>query len=330
MCVAGLEFGHCTNEDPGIHGQRYWANSERTYEYFTQKGIDLFRVGFRWERLQPKLSGPLDEGYLDLIRKNVEWAAKHGGQVVLDLHNYARYTMVVDGKPMGLVIGASHGGKVYVTVEDFCDVWVRLSKEFKGHKGIYAYGIMNEPHDMGTSSWKAISQAAVEAIRKNGDDTLILICGDHWGNAQGWEQKNGSPWIKDPANNFAYEAHSYWDHNTSGTYQKSYDEELKLDPDLPNRGVRHLTDFTGWCRKHGVRGFIGEFGVPGGDPRWLEVMDRALSVLDEAGMDSTYWAAGEWWGGYFMSIQPDENFTKDKPQLAILLKHLYKGSRTIR
>jgi hypothetical protein len=39
-------------------------------------------------------------------------------------------------------------------------------------------------------------------------------------------------------------------------------------------------------------------------------------------MDGTYWAAGEGWWGYFMSVQPDENYTKDKPQLAVLLKHL--------
>lgn len=319
--VAGLEFAHSTNEDPGRHGTRYWGNSERTYEYFARKGLDLFRVPFLWERLQPRLSGPLDEDYLKLIKNNADWAAKHGGQVVLDLHNYARYSMVIDGKPTSCVIGATVAGKVRVRVEDFCDVWVRLSNEFKGHPGVYAYGLMNEPHDMGESSWKTISQAALDAIRKNGDRTLVLVCGDCWGNAQGWEQKNGGPWIHDPANNFAYEAHSYWDHNTSGAYQKSYDEELARDPQLRERGARHLADFVGWCRKHGVRGFLGEYGVPP-DPRWLEVLDRFLAALDEAGMDGTYWAAGEWWWGYFMSVQPDENYTKDKPQLAVLLKHL--------
>ena len=51
-------------------------------------------------------------------------------------------------------------------------------------------------------------------------------------------------------------------------------------------------------------------------------MDRFLAALVEAGMDGTYWAAGEWWGGYAMSIQPGDNYRKDKPQMTVLMRHL--------
>jgi uncharacterized protein (TIGR03437 family) len=53
----------------------------------------------------------------------------------------------------------------------------------------------------------------------------------------------------------------------------------------------------------------------------MEVLARFLAALDDAGMDGAYWAAGEWWGDYALSVQPRDNFTVDRPQLATLLAH---------
>jgi endoglucanase len=323
--TADPSVGHfaISNEYTGsLQWGDYTKNSESTYQYFASKGLNLFRVAFRWERLQPTLSGPLDPVYLGYIKENVAWAKKYGGKVVLAMKNNARYNMVLDGVTVECIIDQSYDGEIMVSTADFSDVWRRLSAAFKGESAVYAYGLENEPHHMGTSNWKAISQAAVSAIRANGDGKLISVAGDGWSNAKGWTKYNPQPWITDPSNNIVYEAHLYFDFNTSGEYSKTYDEEAATDLNITNRGVTWVAAFLKWCDTYHVKGYIGEYGVPTrGDPRWLVVMDNFLIALDKAYMPATYYAAGERLGTFGLSIQPTNNFTTPKPQLAILLNH---------
>jgi endoglucanase len=63
---------------------------------------------------------------------------------------------------------------------------------------------------------------------------------------------------------------------------------------------------------------IGEFGVPAKDPAWEEVVRRFLAVVNDAAMEAIYWAGGEWWGSYPLSIQPTKNFTVDSPLVKVL------------
>jgi endoglucanase len=98
----------------------------------------------------------------------------------------------------------------------------------------------------------------------------------------------------------------------------SYDDELAGDARLEKRGEERLKPFVRWCQRNRVDGFLGEFGIPAGDERWDKVMERFLHVLDDAGMDSCYWAAGERWGNYPLSIQPRRGFQQAAPQLHVL------------
>jgi endoglucanase len=171
---------------------------------------------------------------------------------------------------------------------------------------VYAYGLMNEPHDMGRGDWKAISQAAVDAIRLRGDGKLILVAGDGWSHAHRFAEVNGPrAWVNDPAGNLAYEAHCYFDRDHSGRYELSYEQELARDPRLEARGLARVLPFVGWCKANGVRGFIGEFGAPAEGPRWREAQAAFLQALDNAGMESCAWAAGEWWGNYRLLASPE-------------------------
>ncbi len=278
-------------------------------------------MAFRWERLQPKLGEPLNEAELGRLVENVARAKRHGGRVIFDVHNYARYAMKIGGKLVQPVIDASINNTVPVTREHFADFWKRVAVVFKDEPAVHGYGLVNEPHDLGKSDWKGISQAAVDAIRATGDRHLILVAGNSWSSARRWADVNGpSAWIKDPANTIAYEAHTYWDADQSGTYKLSYDEELKRDPTLERRGERDLMKFANWCAANKVTGYVGEFGVPNDDPRWFKVMAHFLEATDRLGMETCYWAAGEWWGNYRLSLQPKDDFTKDAVQLAELMK----------
>src|SRR5699024_9829415 len=130
----------------------------------------------------------------------------------------------------------------------FADLWVRLSQAFRNEPGVYAYGLMNEPHDMGRSDWKGISQAAVSAVRAAGDAKLILVPGNGWSSAYRFAEVNGAAWIKDPAGNVMYEAHCYFDKDSTAKYPLSYDAERAADPELEARGAKRVEPFAQWCK----------------------------------------------------------------------------------
>jgi endoglucanase len=323
VSLCGAEFGadkaDFSNENPGIYGRDYSYNSERTVAYFCVQGLRLLRVPFRWERIQPRLGEALDDAELKRLKTIVAWARKHHGEVILDVHNYGRYCIRRHGKKQECIIDQRTGSAVAVSRQDFADLWRRLSQAFRDESTVCAYGLMNEPHDMGTSDWHAISQAAVDAIRGEKDHRLILVAGDGWSNAHRFPEVNGArAWIKDATGQIAYEAHCYFDHDNSGKYELDYDEELTRDSRLEERAEARLAPFVRWCQQNRVRGFLGEYGIPASDERWLKVLARFLHALDDAGMDSCYWAAGERWGNYPLSIQPRRDFRKAAPQLKVV------------
>lgn len=305
--LCGAEFGEggsFSNENPGVFDQDYTYNSEKTVAWFAERGAKLFRLPFRWERIQPKLGGPLNPGELERLKKLVAAIANQGAKSILDVHNYGRYRLVRNGKPIEAPIDGEFDGRRLVTRDHFADLWSRLSRAFENAPGVWALGLMNEPHDMGRSNWKEISRTAVRAIRATGDRRPILVAGDSWSNSARWTEINGpEPWIDDSG--IVYEAHCYLDADFSGTYRLSYRDELKRDPETPDRVWKRLVSFAGWCAIHGVDGFIGEFGVPGDDPGWLRLLDLFLEATAAAGLDWCFWAAGDWWPKeYKLSIQP--------------------------
>jgi endoglucanase len=324
VSLAGPEFGTerpgFSNASPGVFGRDYTYNSERTVAYFCTRGFSLLRLPLRWERLQPRLGQALDEGELGRVRGFVGWARAHGGEVILDVHNYGRY-VVGGGGPRDCVIDQPAAGTAPVTRGHFADLWRRLSRDFRDEPAVYAYGLMNEPRDMGSSDWAGISQAAVDAVRGEGDRKRILVAGDGWSNAERFGEVNGPrAWVEDAAGEVLYEAHCYFDHDHSGRYEFDYGAELAADARLEQRGADRLRPFLRWCAANRVRGLVGEFGVPGNDPRWQVVLARFLEALDRAGMEGCYWAAGEWWGAYALSIQPDPESQSSAPHLEALCR----------
>jgi len=317
--ISGAEFG--MNNLPGRYNTDYTFNSEPTFRYFAARNLNLIRFPLQWERLQPTLQGPLDPAYLGLLKSAVAWARNSGDLFIVDIHNFARYSMNESGRLNAYVVDQAYNGSVKVSRADLADLWVRLSNEFANEPAVYAYDLMNEPHDM--AGWKEISQAVLNAIRNNGDRKLIMVPGDSWSSANRWVNVHGpTGWITDPADNFMYEAHQYFDFDESGTYTRSYDVELRANPGLPTIGTTRVSRFLTWCRSNNARCYLGEFGVPDSDPRWWDVLHDFLKTLDDAQVSGSYWAAGEWWGNYALSVQPTNNYAVDRPQLPYLVAHL--------
>ena len=102
MNVAGAEFGQ--SSFPGTLGTHYTFNSENTFRYFADKQLGLIRLPLQWERLQHTPGAPLDSAYLAGVKNDVAWAKANGAEVILDIHNFGRYSVGTAGSLQTYII----------------------------------------------------------------------------------------------------------------------------------------------------------------------------------------------------------------------------------
>lgn len=301
--LAGAEFGK-------IGTDHYGYPTAEELDYFKSKGLTLFRLPFKWERLQPTLNGPLEVKELKQMKSFVDAAAKRDVLVILDMHNYAR-------RHVGDSSHIINNG--IITAAQLGDAWQKIAKEFKSYKNIWAYGMMNEPYDMPSkTAWFDIAQVTINAIRQIDTKTAILVGGDFWSSAGRWQEMSDHlKDIKDPNNNLIFEAHVYFDEDASGSYKRSYEEEKAY----PNVGIDRVTPFVNWLKANNKRGFVGEYGIPDNDERWFPILEKTLAFLKKNGVNGTYWAAGPRWGNYKLSVEPRNGV--DRPQMPSVTKYLY-------
>jgi endoglucanase len=301
--LAGAEFGQ--GKYPGVYAKDYIYPTHQEVDYFFGKGLKLFRLPFAWERLQRQLKTPLDASELAHLDDFVQYATGKGAHVILDPHNYARYS--------GQVIGG------VVEAAALADLWTRLAQRYNSNARVI-YGLMNEPHDMPTETWRDSAQAAVQAIRSTGSTNLILVPGNAWSGAFNWTATYyGTPnsvamlKLADPGGNFAFEVHQYLDGDSSGTSESCVGASI---------GSSRLAAFTQWARQQGKKALLAEF-AGGRNATCYAALEDMLAYIDanrDVWIGWAWWAAGPWWGNYFFTLEPSGG--QDQPQLAILLKHL--------
>jgi endoglucanase len=300
--LAGAEFN--PERSSAIYGKDYIYPSAKDLKYYAHKGFSVVRLPYRWERLQPSLLGNLDQAELGRIKGFVASAQALDMRVILSPHNYGRY--FVAGNEVLI-------GTPGVSIAAFADFSRKVAMAFAGNAGIYALSLMNEPHDT-QGLWKQTAQAGLTAIRTVDRRRLVLVPGDGWSGAWSWRQNNDDLLLDDPADRIMYEAHQYFDLDHSGTYKTDY----VLSNASPDRGVELVRPFAEWLKLRRTRGIVTEFGVPGDDPRWMELTQRLLAYLAQQNIPWTYWAGGPWWGTYPLSAEPKNGV--DAPIMSVLTK----------
>ncbi len=292
--LAGAEFAESSL--PGTHGKEYvypdgkYASGYSSPSYFANKGMNVFRLPFRWERLQPQRNEPFDKTELDRLQTTVKDFRALGVKVILDPHNYARYKQDVIGSAA-------------LPSRDFADFWQRLAALYKGDDGVI-FGLMNEPKEMKSEQWRDAANEAIAAIRKTGAKNLVLVPGNGWTGAHSWMQNwygtaNGELMltIVDPADNYAFEVHQYMDKDSSGGGDECVSATI---------GAERMKVFTDWAKEHKKRGFLGEFN--GGDNPQCEAATQNMLNHVESNPDVyigwTWWAAGPMWGSSKRVIEP--------------------------
>ena len=295
--------------------------------YYKGKGLKLIRLPFLWERVQTSLGGALDPTYLATLDGIVAAANTAGVSIILDMHNYCRYPY------NGSIINTSGGP----TIAQYAYAWKLLATHFAGQTAVYGYDIMNEPNNLGTASgggtnyWFPMAQAAIDSIRKVDQTHPIIVEGDYWSHGDKWLTynaitNNNMKNLVDPKNNLVFEAHQYFDSDGSGTYSSN---SFSGNGATVTTGVTLITPFVNWLQTNGLKGYVGEYGIPnnnaGDQTNWNTLLDNFLTYLQANCVMGTYWAGGPGWAypNYVIGIDPNNISTTpvDAPQMVIAQKY---------
>lgn len=166
---AGAEFTSAGFSNVNLGTSEY--DTAATFTYLASRGIELVRIPFRWERMQPTLGGALDATELGKLTTAVNAAGAAGLKVILDCHNYAGY---YTAGPLLRTIGDG-----FLTQAHFTDLWTRLSTAFKANASVIGYDLMNEPKGMTAPNSTYVPSATLASF----DSTV-----------NGWQTTSGGVW----------------------------------------------------------------------------------------------------------------------------------------
>lgn len=297
--LSGGEFGEAL---PGILGRDYkWPTTDEV-DYFMAKGMNTFRVGFKWERMQPVANGDFNAVYFAGLEDVVDYATSKGAHVVLNPHNYAHY--------YGVQVGTA-----IVPNSVFANFWSRMATKFKNNP-LVIFNLTNEPHDIPTEQWVNAANAAIAAIRQVGATNLIHVPGNGWTGAHSWSSSYyGTPnsvamlKITDPSDNYMFEVHQYLDASSGGQSQTCTSKTI---------ASQRMKGFIDWLRANKKRGFLGEFAGGNNDTCNAAVKDMLTTLEDASDVMQgwLWWAAGPMWKNYGFSLEPVSG--KDGAQMALL------------
>ena len=310
--LAGADFAPLDHR-PGNFGVDYFYPTHAEVDYFVGMGMNIFRLPFNWENLQPAAMGALQADELARLDDLVRYATSAGARVILDPHNYARY--------YNKVVGTD------VPAAALADLWGKLAAHYKDNPRVI-FGLMNEPNTMTTEAWRDAANAAIVAIRATGATNLILVPGNAYTSALNWSANfYGTPnstamlTITDSGGNYAFEAHQYLDTDGSGNSGSIANNDVNI-------GVTRISAFTTWCRNNGRKGFLGEFAVAntniattpliGG--KTLTNMLNYMAANTDVWIGWTWWSAGHHWqSDYIFLLDPAGGV--DKTAMSVLTNY---------
>ncbi|CAI7588419.1 hypothetical protein PCG10_009847 [Penicillium crustosum] len=277
---SGAEFGE--NNLPGVYGTDYIFPDASAIQTLKEKGMNIFRVAFRMERLAPtSLTGELDASYLANLTATVKAITDAGSHAVLDPHNYGRYN-----------------GEIISTTSDFQTFWKNVAGEFVSNE-LVIFDTNNEYHDMDQDLVLKLNQAAIDGIREAGAKSqYIFIEGNSYTGAWTWTDVNDNlKALTDPQDKIVYEMHQYLDSDGSGTSETCVSTTI---------GKERVTDATQWLKDNNKVGIIGEFagGVNDNCKTAITGMLDYLGDNSDVWLGALWWGAGPWWGDYIFSMEP--------------------------
>jgi endoglucanase len=282
--LSGAEF----NSDviPGVVGTNYFFPNLQELAYYAGKGVNVVRLPFLWERIQPVIGGPLDPDHVAWINSFIGYSPSI--TIVLDCHNY--------GSAFGGQIGSSP------TNVQFAAFWALLSTTFSAPNIVY--GLMNEPR-LTSVQWIAAATAAISSIRQTGSMNKISIA-----------DIGPNVLFEDP--NYEIEAHIYFDANNSGTSSLAVSDTIGIERITQVTAWARENGVRLYLGEFGAANNPTMLAALSNTISYLQQNADIWSCW-------TYWSGGPSWGSYMYSIEPKNlglPTQTDSAQMTALVSYL--------
>ena len=326
--IAGGAFGHsdpATSKNfnynrPGGYG----VQSFELKYWIKEKKASVIRIPVGWERIQPELNGELNYVTVNELKKNIDEILSLGSNVIIDLHNYLRFTTTY--KTTMTMNGEFNPSHMY-------DIWKKISAIWADskYKDRVIMNLMNEPHTIGQDILKESMIQAVRGVRDSGNKTLVLISGNLYSsfahftssanNGHSWTHLNQSSSdifegfeVYDSSNNWAVDLHHYTDADGAGKGMPLLNGDVNI---AEKQGVNTLKwarfKPDGSKRNEPYKIFIGEFGMPllsGNDLElFVQSMKNQIKYMEnnkDVFIGYTLWSAGISWPlNYNLGLDPE-------------------------
>lgn len=294
--------------------------------------------------------GTFNGHYQAMIQSVLDGAAAANVKIILDLHNYCRYQDFIyqsNGTVTGFTVPtdsyvspyttnntqvvvrvfantAVQNGSTTISQTAYQNVWTQIAGLWKTHAGLGGYGLMNEPHDMPTSTgttpwnnpyvagnvedytiWGNFAQAAINAIRAVDTSNPIYVSNEEWSSPIDLTNSTINPYVPYTGTNLVYEVHAYGDHNSSGAWF-DWNYEVSLGTSVGETGsintntiVNRLTYATNWNATRNLALAWDEGGMPidltDGGSNWRTQFQNACNFAVSKGISYFSWMGGNHW-----------------------------------
>lgn len=138
-------------------------------------GLDHVRLPFDYDLIETADGTRIDAGYVRLNRV-ADWCAKHGLNIILDLHKTAGFSFDAGEAESGFFDSPAYQERFYA-------LWETLAREFGAEHDHIAFELLNEVTDRSfCERWNAIAETCIRRIRAVAPEVYILI-GGYWNNS---------------------------------------------------------------------------------------------------------------------------------------------------
>jgi endoglucanase len=235
-------------------------------------------LSFGHDRYKAALRDWLDSGTLAtsndlegfrMIDRLVEWCEANGMYVILDMHAAPG----AQGSDLNICDGfwANNLWEFPVFQDTLDAIWKGISDRYKAEPRIAMYEFINEPNNVpgGGPAIQALTQRLISTIRNNGDNHILVVHGNGWGN----DYTAMEPFTFTPNWGLVYSAHRYW-------FDLDTDYDQGGNPNVINR----LGNMLAFRDRHNVPVWVGETGE--NNNAWLA---QNIANLDAAGIGWCHW-----------------------------------------
>jgi endoglucanase len=233
-----------------------YLNSLNTWYNSNQIAVDASLEGFK------------------IIDKVISWCSAKGIYVILDMHaapgaqgNDANISDALYGNNLWT------NGWVYQNILN--RMWEKISARYKSNSTVAFYDLINEPNQIPSQQdLHSLYQRLINTIRNQGDNHMLMIEGDGWGNNYNYNE----PFTFSPNWGLVYNAHRYW-------INEGDDWVRDGNPNQINRMI-NLIEFRD---RHNVPVWVGETGE--NNSAWLK---QNVDKLNNAGIGWCHWTYKRW------------------------------------